>query len=194
MFSGCFSFCPEIRCGLVQLLCNFIFLLGEYGRDVVIGLGKVLLIEVGIDIRSGAVILMTDDALHDQRIHVGFPAHGDVVVTVCLDVDDLVNEENFDTFTTLYTMAHQAPADEANPDAASEITALESALLLVPDELPEHQADEAERFIVTIPEDGSQPVSAYDANAHLVPYRHYVLAASYAGDGHYMVAQLDVEQ
>ena len=87
MFSGCFSFCPEIRCGLVQLLCNFIFLLGEYGRDVVIGLGKVLLIEVGIDVCSGAVILMTDDALHDQRIHAGFPAHGDVVVTQVVGAD-----------------------------------------------------------------------------------------------------------
>ena len=107
-------------------------------------------------------------------------------LTVCIAVDHLVTEENFDTFTALYTLAYQA-VNEAQTEAAPEAQALASALLMMPDELPDHQADEAERFVVTIPEDGGYPVAAYDANAHLVPYRHYVLAAEYAGEGVYWV-------
>lgn len=108
-------------------------------------------------------------------------------LTVCIAVDELVTEENFDAFITLYTLAYQAPVDEEHPVIMPESVQLPSTLLLIPDELPEHQDDTAEHFLVTIPEDGSHPVTAYAANTHLVPYRHYVLAADYAGKGHYMI-------
>ncbi len=109
-------------------------------------------------------------------------------LTVAIAVDDLVTEENFDIFTTLYTIAYQAPGAEEHPEVVPEIVQLPSTLLLMPDELPEHQDDTAEHFLVTIPdEEGELPVTAYDANAHLVPYRHYVLAVDYAGEGIYWV-------
>ena len=105
-------------------------------------------------------------------------------LTVCIAVDQLVNEENFDTFTTLYTMMHQAPE-------AAEAMLLPSTLLLMPDELPEHQDDVAHHFIVTIPEQADeQHDAAYNPKAQLVPYRHYVLAAGYAGEGIYQVCEV----
>jgi len=58
--------------------------------------------------------------------------------------------------------------------------------VLIPDELPEHQEDEAERFMVTIA-DAAEPVAVYEAVALLEPYRHYALAAEYAGEGVYFV-------
>lgn len=106
-------------------------------------------------------------------------------LTVALSVDDLVNEDNFDTFTDMYTIVYRAPgAQEALP--------LTSTLLLMPDELPEHQEDVAQRFVVNVSdEEDEHPVTAYEANAHLVPYRHYVLAADYAGDGIYWVQKAE---
>lgn len=112
-------------------------------------------------------------------------------LTVALAVDDLVTEENFETFTTLCTIAYQAHDKDETDDEIPDITLLPSVLLLMPDELPEHQDDTAKHFIVTVPdEEGEHPVTAYDANAHLVPYRHYVLAADYAGEGVYWVQDM----
>ena len=112
-------------------------------------------------------------------------------LTVAIAVDKLVNEENFEAFTTLYTFAHQAPDTDETDDELPEITVLPSTLLLMPDELPEHQNDTAEHFIVTVPdEENEHPVTAYNANAHLVPYRHYALATDYVGEGIYWVTEL----
>ena len=112
-------------------------------------------------------------------------------LTVALAVDDLVTEENFETFTTLCTIAYQAHDKDETDDEIPDVTLLPSVLLLMPDELPEHQDDTAKHFIVTVPdEEGEHPVTAYDANAHLVPYRHYVLAADYAGKGVYWVQDM----
>ncbi len=45
---------------------------------------------------------------------------------------------------------------------------LDSMFVLIPEEMPEHQTDEAEKFIVTISEDDSAiPVTVYDADASL---------------------------
>ena len=45
---------------------------------------------------------------------------------------------------------------------------------------------------VTIPdEEDEHPVTAYDANAHLLPYRHYALATDYAGEGIYWVQAVE---
>ena len=105
-------------------------------------------------------------------------------LTVCIAVDKLVNEENFDTFTTLCTMMYQAPE-------AEEAMLLPSVLLLMPDELPEHQDDVAHHFIVTIPEKADeQHIITYNPKAQLVPYRHYVLAADYEGEGIYSVCEV----
>lgn len=112
-------------------------------------------------------------------------------LTVALAVDDLVTEENFETFTTLCTIAYQAHDKDETDDEIPDVTLLPSVLLLMPDELPEHQDDTAKHFIVTVPdEEGEHPVTAYDANAHLVPYRHYVLAADYAGEGVYWIQDM----
>ncbi|MBR3929698.1 MAG: hypothetical protein IKJ65_11935, partial [Clostridia bacterium] len=105
-------------------------------------------------------------------------------LTVCIAVDKLVNEENFDIFTTLYTMMYQAPE-------AAEAMLLPSVLLLMPDELPEHQDDVAHHFIVTILEKADeQHIITYNPKAHLVQYRHYVLAADYEGEGIYSVCEV----
>ena len=105
-------------------------------------------------------------------------------LTVCIAVDKLVNEENFDTFTMLYTMMYQAPE-------AEEAMLLPSTLLLMPDELPEHQDNVAHHFIVTIPEKADeQHIITYNPKAQLVPYRHYVLAADYEGEGIYSVCEV----
>lgn len=113
-------------------------------------------------------------------------------LTVAIAVDNLVTDENFETFTTLYTLAHQAVDEDETDDELPDVTVLSSALLLMPDELPEHQDDTAEHFIVTIPDaEDEHPVTAYDANAHLLPYRHYALAADYAGAGIYFVMEAE---
>ena len=105
-------------------------------------------------------------------------------LTVCIAVDKLVNEENFDTFTALYTMMYQAPE-------AAEAMLLPSVLLLMPDVLPEHQDDVAHHFIITIPEKADeQHIITYNPKAQLVPYRHYVLAADYVGEGIYKVCEM----
>jgi len=109
-------------------------------------------------------------------------------LTVAIAVDDLVTEENFETFTTQYALAYQAYDADESDDELPDIAVLPSSLLLMPDELPEHQDDTAEHFIVTIPDgENEHPVTAYNANAHLVSYRHYTLAADYAGGGTYWV-------
>ena len=111
-------------------------------------------------------------------------------LTVAIAVDDLVTEENFDTFTTMYTIAYRASATEEMPEP--EVIILPSTLLLMPDELPEHQDDTAERFVVDVRVDADEHlVTTYDANAHLVPYRHYTLAADYAGEGIYWVKEAE---
>ena len=113
-------------------------------------------------------------------------------LTVAIAVDELVNEENFETFATLYTIAHQAPDEDETDDELPDITVLPGTLLLMPDELPEHQNDTAEHFIVTVPdEENEHPVTAYNADAHLVPYRHYVLATDYVGEGMYWVQKTE---
>ncbi len=113
-------------------------------------------------------------------------------LTVAIAVDDLVTQENFETFAALYTLAHRAPDEDADDGILPEIALLPSTLLLMPDELPEHQDDTAEHFSITIPDTpGELPVTAYDADAQLVPYRHYVLAADYAGEGIYLVCEAE---
>ena len=113
-------------------------------------------------------------------------------LTVAIAVDELVNEENFETFATLYTIVHQAPDENETDDELPDITVLPSTLLLMPDELPEHQDDTAEHFIVTVPdEENEHPVTAYNADAHLVPYRHYALATDYVGEGMYWVQKTE---
>lgn len=112
-------------------------------------------------------------------------------LTVCLNADALVNEENFAKFTQLYTIAYQAPTDESTPDVLPGIVQLPSTLLLILDELPEHQADEAAQFKVTIDHEENETTVTYDADAHLVPYRHYALVADYAGSGYYVVIEVE---
>jgi len=113
-------------------------------------------------------------------------------LTVAIAVDELVTEENNETFATLYAIAHQAPDEDETDDELPDITVLPGAFLLMPDELPEHQNDTAEHFIVTVAdEEKEHPVTAYNANAHLVPYRHYTLAAAYAGKGVYWVQEAE---
>lgn len=89
---------------------------------------------------------------------------------VCLNVDDKNARQ--------YVVGYCA-------ESAAGFLTLESALALIPEELPEHQPDEAERFVVTLPEDGGAPVTAYDADARLAPYRRYVLTVDYVGKGCY---------
>lgn len=101
--------------------------------------------------------------------------------TVCINVDDLVNEDNFETFTDFYTLGYIAPETE-------EAAPVESMLMLIPDELPHHQDDAADMYAVTYDQDGAHE-AAFEANAHLVPYRHYALVAAYAGAGRYMVLE-----
>ena len=106
-------------------------------------------------------------------------------LTVAIAVDDLVNEENFETFTLHYGVAY------LNPETG-ESEYLPGTLLLMPNELPEQQNDTAERFIVTVScEENAHPVTAYNANALLVPYRHYALAADYVGQGMYRVQEIN---
>lgn len=102
---------------------------------------------------------------------------------VCLNVDAQAREAELDSFTQFYAVGHQAPE-------AEDFQPLESCLLSIPNKLPSQQPDTAERFIVNIPDDGSNPVVAYDADASLSPYRHYALATSYAGAGTYKVLLL----
>jgi len=101
-------------------------------------------------------------------------------LTVAIAVDDLVTEESFEAFTTLYTIVYQA--------AEAEAVNLESTLALIPDELPGHQKDEAERFMVTVAGD-TEPAAVYEAVAQLAPYHHYALAAAYAGEDVYRIAE-----
>lgn len=110
---------------------------------------------------------------------------------VCLNVDALISEENFEAFTDLYAISYQAPADEATPDVLPEAVQLPSTLLLILDELPEHQADQAAQFKVTISHEENEIVVAYDAAADLTPYRHYALVADYAGSGRYVVTEIE---
>lgn len=102
---------------------------------------------------------------------------------VNLIVDEMVNEENFETFTQSCAIGYRA-AD------AEETVNLESTLRLLPDELPETQKDEAERFSVTVADEAQKAFTAYDANVLLTPYRHYVLSAAYAGAGVYAIAEI----
>lgn len=95
-----------------------------------------------------------------------------------------LNHSECNTFTTLYTMMYQDPE-------AEEAMLLPSTLLLMPDELPEHQDDVAHHFIVTIPEEADeQHIITYNPKARLIPYRHYALAADYAGEGIYSVCEV----
>lgn len=48
---------------------------------------------VGVDVGSYAIARMADDALHDERIHASFPAHGDEVVTQAVRRDVAVVAE-----------------------------------------------------------------------------------------------------
>ena len=99
-----------------------------------------------------------------------------------------MNEENFETFTMLYIIAHQATDEDETDEVLHDVTVLPGALLLMPDELPEHQSDTAEHFIVTISnEENEPPVTAYNANAYLVPDRYYALTTNYIGEGMYWV-------
>lgn len=100
--------------------------------------------------------------------------------TVCINVDALVNEENFETFAQHYGLVYV--------DAETgESVQLESELLLIPDELPDHQDDTAQCFTVKMGEDEGAPEVGYHPVINLYPYRHYVLAANYAGPGRYFV-------
>lgn len=138
---------------------------------------------VPVELENGSIVYTVSVWLRwgEQELEVS-----DMIpsLTVALAVDDLMTEKNFDTFAELYTIAYQAPADGAH----SEIVQLPSTLLLMPDELPDHQDDTAEHFLVTISdEEDVYPVTTYNANTHLVPYRHYALASEYAGNGIYLV-------
>jgi len=138
---------------------------------------------VPVEMEDGSIVYEVSVHLrwNDQELDIS-----DLIssLTVCIAVDKLVNEENFDTFTTLYALAYQVPE-------AADAMLLPGTLLLMPDELPEHQDDVAHHFIVTILEEtDEQHVTTYNPKAQLVPYRHYVLAADYAGDGIYWTTEL----
>lgn len=64
---------------------------------------------------------------------------------VCLNVDDKNVRQ--------YVVGYRA-------ENAEGFLTLESALALIPEELPENQPDEAEWFVVPLPEDGGLPVTA----------------------------------
>lgn len=69
---------------------------------------------------------------------------------------------------------------------------LDSMFVLIPEEMPEYQTDEAEKFIVTISkDDGATPVTVYDADASLAQERHGVVKASYAGKGCYQLLTVE---
>ena len=62
----------------------------------------------------------------------------------------------------------------------------------MPDELPEHQDDVADRYQVSNPDDkDALPVTVFEANAHLTPCRHYALAVDYAGEGFYWIEKME---
>lgn len=101
-------------------------------------------------------------------------------LTVCLDVDGLLTDENREHFTELYAVGLVDGENE---------TLLESALRLLPDALSEEHPDESERFDVTILANAPYPVVLYDASAALRYYRLEKLAAGYAGSGLYLIDQ-----
>lgn len=69
---------------------------------------------------------------------------------------------------------------------------LDSTLVLPPEAMPEDQPDEAEKFIVTMPEEeGDTPVTAYDTDASLSKERHSTVTAAYAGKGFYKLIKAE---
>lgn len=97
---------------------------------------------------------------------------------VCMNVDALAEAES----------AHCAVGYRA--ENVQNFRALESIRIRIPEELPETQLDEAEKFSVTIPEDGSAPDSIQNT-IPLPPDRHTALAANYAGAGIYRAMQVE---
>lgn len=64
---------------------------------------------------------------------------------------------------------------------------LDSMLALIPEAMPQDRPDEAQKFIVTMPEDdGGAPMTVYAAHAPLLQERHNVVATDYAGKGSYL--------
>ena len=64
---------------------------------------------------------------------------------------------------------------------------------MIPDKLPEHQDDIVRYFCVRVSDDEDVKHSiVYDANVLLVPYRHYVLTAEYAGEGIYTIQSIQL--
>jgi len=106
-------------------------------------------------------------------------------LTVCLHVDDLLTDANRDTFAEQYTLARIA-------DTGEEL--LESELRQLPEDPTEQQPDESEQFDVTILSDAPYPLVVYNEDEKLEPYRVYVLAAAYAGDGIYAVSPIPQEE
>lgn len=114
-------------------------------------------------------------------------------LNVSLTVDDFVTEENFDGFTSLYSISYRAADEEEADNDLDDFTVLNSRLLLIPDKLPEHQDDIVRYFCVRVSDDEDVKHSiVYDANVLLVPYRHYVLTAEYAGEGIYTIQSIQL--
>lgn len=69
---------------------------------------------------------------------------------------------------------------------------LKSTLTQIPEELPENQPDEAEKFIVTMPEEeDDSPVTVYDADAPLSKERYSAMTAGYAKKGCYQLLKIE---
>lgn len=131
---------------------------------------------------------LTDDEREGYSVQV-FLRRGDELLevttlveslTVCLNVDGLLTEENREHFSELYAVGLVDGANE---------TLLESTLRFLPDELSEEYLDWSERFDVTILAGAPCPVVLYDANIALRYYRLEKLTAAHAGSGWYLIYQ-----
>lgn len=105
---------------------------------------------------------------------------------VCLNAEKYVFDGALDALCTLYAVGFHA---DASKDAEAPFLPLESEVLLIPEELPEMQADTAKRFIVRFNENDENAVVAYEKAAELSLYRHTALCASFAGAGEYTIIE-----
>lgn len=98
-----------------------------------------------------------------------------------LKADDLLTTDNRATFAQEYAIAYQAP--DASP------LLLASQLSLLPDEAPAQYPDIGEAFTVTIPDDGSSPMTTWASEIPIAPCRQFILWTPFAGEGLYWMAE-----
>lgn len=101
-------------------------------------------------------------------------------LSVCMTLPEPLPEDNRAIFDLLYRISYQAPD-------ADRIFLPDVELIRLPNEPDADLPDMGEHFIVTIPEDGSTPVTTYNADAPLADIRQDAIRTAFAGQGLYQL-------